>query len=346
MGDALYGKTRGEVAGKLNAAINDKNKGLPSLDDKKTLEQFLRDWIKDVAKPRVRPRTFESYSCFIDYHIIPALGKSVLTKLTPQHVQQLLNEKSESGLAAETVRHIHSTLRCALNDAVRWGLVHRNVASLASPPKLEKRELHVFTIEQTNNLLEAVSNERLEIVFWIAIYLGLRRGEILALRWQDINFDSQTMHVCGTLQRVARSLQLTETKTESSRRTLPIPDVLLAKIKTHRSNQLQDRLKAGSSWQEKDLVFTTKYGTPVEPRNLVRRFHEILKAAKLPKIRFHDLRHSCATLLLTKGVSMRTLMDVLGHSKISQTMDTYAHVLPETKREAINLMDTILNRTN
>jgi integrase len=216
---------------------------------------------------------------------------------------------------------------------------------LASPPKLKKKELHVFTIEQINSLLEAVSDERLETIFWVAIYLGLRRGEILALRWQDIDFDSQTLRVCGTLQRVARSLQVSETKTESSRRTLPIPDVLLAKIKAHRSNQLQDRLKAGSNWQENDLVFTTKFGTPIEPRNLVRRFHEILKSAELPSIRFHDLRHSCATLLLSKGVSIRTIMDVLGHTKISQTMDTYAHVLPETKREAINLMNTILNKT-
>jgi integrase len=341
-----YGSTRVEVATKLNTAINDKNKGLPSLDEKQTLEQYLKAWLKDVAKPRVRPRTFESYSCFVDYHIIPALGKKVLTKLTPQHVQQLLNEKSQSGLAAETVRHIHSTLRCALNDAVRWGMLHRNVASLASPPKLEKREFQVFTNEQLNGLLSAISNDRLESIFWIAIYLGLRRGEILALRWRDIDFDSQTLQVCGTLQRIAGSLQISETKTASSKRSLHMPDTLIEKLKAHRIHQYEDRLKAGLMWQETGLVFVTKFGSPLEPRNLLRKFHGILKNAKMPKIRFHDLRHSCATLYLANGVSIRTIMDVLGHSKISQTMNTYAHVLPETKRDAINLMDSILSKNS
>lgn len=182
----------------------------------------------------------------------------------------------------------------------------------------------------------------MEVLFSVTLALGLRKGEALGLRWQDIDWQGRTLRVNIALQRISGKLQLIEPKTDKSRRTLPLPETIEAALKAHRIRQLEEKMLAGDRWQETGLVFTTSIGTPLDARNAVRKFHGLLKKAGLGRFRFHDLRHSCASLLLAQGVPPRTIMDILGHSQISLTMDTYSHVMSAMIRDAADLMDSIL----
>jgi len=190
--------------------------------------------------------------------------------------------------------------------------------------------------------LKAIKGDRLEALFSVALSLGLRQGEALGLRLQDIDFEARTLRVNYAIQRIEGKLQMVEPKTEGSRRALPLTETILSALRSHRSRQLEERLSLGSHWQETGLVFTSTIGTPLDHRNVVRKFHALLEKAKLPRFRFHDLRHSCASLLIAQGVPARTVMEILGHSQISLTMNTYAHVMPAMKMEAIDLMESIL----
>lgn len=330
------------MRGKLVAALSDQQKGLPVITERQTVAEFLEKWLADVSRPSVRPKTYRFYCDHIRLHIKPALGKKQLEKLTPANVQHFVNDKLQSGLSPQTIRHIIATLRAALSIAVRWQLVHRNVAALVTLPRIQKQEMKIFTPEQAKAFLESLKGHRLEALFIMALTLGLRRGELLGLHWSDVDFDAATLRVNYGLQRFDGKLHLVEPKTEKSRRVLPLPSLLVDALRIHRTRQLEERLALGSNWQESGFVFASTIGTPLEPRNLNRTFDALLKNAKLPKIRFHDMRHSCATMLLAQGVPQRTLMEILGHSQISLTMNTYSHVLPEMTRAAIGMMDSVL----
>lgn len=337
----FYGATREEVKDKLVGALNDQQKGLPVITERQTLAHFLEQWL-EVVRPSVRPKSYRFYSDHVNLHIAPALGKKRLEKLTPTDVQRLVNDKLQSGLSPQTIRHIITTLRAALSVAIKWQLVYRNVAALVSLPRIQKQEMKIFTPEQANAFLDYVKGHRLEALFVMALTLGLRRGELLGLRWSEVNLDAGQLRVNCALQRFDGKLHLVEPKTEKSRRVLPMPSLLMAALRAHRTRQLEERLALGSCWQETGFVFTSTIGTPLEPRNINRTFDALLKNAKLSKIRFHDLRHSCATFLLSQGVSPRTVMEILGHSQISLTMNTYSHVLPEMTRAAVSVMDAVL----
>ena len=339
---SYYGESRKEVSDKLTAALSDLKKGIPIITDRQTLAEFLWSWLSDVAKPSVRPKTFKTYSYLVRIHIEPSLGNRNLVKLGPQDIQRFLNDKGQSGLSPKTVRHIHATLRSALNVAMKWGLVSRNVATLVATPRLQKKEVRTFTPEEARTFLEVIRGDRLEALFSITLALGLRQGEVLGLRWQDIDFDSRTLRVSVALQRIDKEFQLVEPKTERSRRTLPLTETIYSTLRAHRSRQLEEKLAAGPYWPENGLVFTTRIGTPLEPRNVVRKYKALLKKAELPLYRFHDLRHACASFLIAQGVPARTVMEILGHSQISLTMNTYAHVMPAMKQDAVDLMDAIL----
>lgn len=339
---SFYGKTREEVQSKLVAALSDVQKGIPIPSEKQTLAPFLQTWLAEVVKPSVRPKTCITYSYIVKQHIEPALGMKALVKLSPQDIQRFLNDKLKSGLSARTVRHINDTLRCALNVALRWGLVSRNVATLVGPPRIQRKEIRSFTPDEARIFLKAIKGDRLEALFSVALSLGLRQGEALGLRWRDIDFEARTLRVNYAIQRIEGKLQMVEPKTEGSRRALPLTETILSALRNHRSRQLEERLLLGSHWQETGLVFTSTIGTPLDHRNVVRKFHALLEKAKLPRFRFHDLRHSCASLLIAQGVPARTVMEILGHSQISLTMNTYAHVMPAMKLEAIDLMESIL----
>jgi len=254
-------------------------------------------------------------------------------------VQAFLNAKSAAGLSPRTVQYIRAILRRALGQALKWSLVTRNVAALVDPPRSVSKQVVPLTASQARAFIEFTQADRLGPLFHVAIASGLRQGELLGLRWEDVDFDAGTLTVRYTLQRVEGRPQLMEPKTPLSRRTVTLPASAVGALRSQRRRQLEARLLAGDGWQDWNLVFTSAIGTPLEPSNVVHRLQHHLAEAGMPRQRFHDLRHYAASLLLAGGVSPRTIMGILGHSQISLTMNTYAHLSPSLERKAAYAID-------
>jgi integrase len=314
-----------------------------------TVEQYLDSWLRETLPGTVRPSTEASYRYLVTRHIVPEIGKIRLEKLTPNDLRALLRDKSkelsERGrpLSARTVQYIHAVLRRAFEQARRDELIDRNVASLVSAPRGKRKEVEPLDPDEARKLLDAARDNRLYALYAVAVALGLRRGEALALRWEDIDFDARTLRVSGSLQRINGELVVSEPKTARSRRTIPLPNVCVEALIRHRANQAKEKLEA-PIWPRPELVFATSVGTPIEPRNLVRHFEALCKRAGIRKVRFHDLRHTCASLLLAQGVEPRVIMDTLGHTMIGTTLNLYTHVLPATQRDAADRMDDVLRK--
>jgi integrase len=238
---------------------------------------------------------------------------------------------------------MHVLLRIATGQALKWGLVARNVATLVDPPPTKREPVSPLTPDEARVFLEAIRGDRFEALFVAALALGLRLGEALGLGWNDIDFEKRTLAVRYALQRINKQLVRTDLKRDTSGRTLPLPDHTLAVLRAHRANQLEEKLKAGRNWQDSELVFTTYQGNPLDGRNVLRHFQNALNRAGLRHQRFHDLRHACASLLLAQGVSPKVVQTVLGHTDIRLTMNTYAHVMPSMQRDAADVMDAFLS---
>jgi integrase len=265
-----------------------------------------------------------------------------LARVAAPKVQELLNDKLDEGLSPRTVQYIHAVLRGCLRQAVDWDLLPRNVATMAKPPKVCRKEVEPFDIEGVRRLLEALRGDRLEALYSVALAVGLRRGEALGLKWDDVDLDDGSLKVRRALQALKGGIKFVEPKSARSRRVIALPSIAVQALRRHRAWQSQERLLAGSRWQDQGLIFTSTIGTPIHPRNLVRHFHGVLEAAGLPRKRFHDLRHTCASLLLVQGVQPRVVMEILGHSQISITMDTYSHVMPTLQQDAASRMNALL----
>jgi len=263
--------------------------------------------------------------------------------LTPQQVQTFYNKKRSEGLSPKSISLIHGVLHNALDNAVKWSLVARNVCDLVSPPRVVKPEIQPLTIEQAQQLLKYARGHRLETLLTVAVTTGMRRGEILALRWADIDVQRGSLQVRRTVDFIAKHGYVeTEPKTASGKRQIALPPFVVEMLKSHRIQQLEQRLKVGEAWQESDLVFTGLEGGYLNPRYLVKLFSRLLTEAGLPHIRFHDLRHSAATLLLSMGVEMKVIREILGHSNIGMTADVYSHVSLAMQKTAMDKWNTAL----
>lgn len=338
----VYGQTRKEVVEKLKGIQREQAAGVTFTN--LTVEDYLKQWLEQTVKRQNRVRTYDRYSGDINNYLIPELGKHRLGKLTPAHVQTLLNKLADAGLSYRSIRNVRAALRRALNQAMRFGYVVRNVATLVDVPGEVTFSAEPLDEEQAKKLLEAITGHRYELLFRIALGLGMRKGEILGLRWDDVDFEAATLRITGSLQRQRGRLERTATKTEASIRVIALPPSLITMLQEHKQHQAEMR-KVARRWTETGLVFTTSVGTPVEPSDLSRHFKQVLKDAGLPQsTRFHDLRHSCATLLIVMGVHPRVVMEILGHSQISTTMNIYAHVLPRVQREAITGLDAMFTQ--
>lgn len=336
---AFTGKTKEEVRRKLTEAMRAHDQGLTVNPKAQTVGQFLTHWLEEVVKQRVRPATYRSYEQIVRNHLMPGLGKYPLQKLTPLIVQTFLNAKAETGISVE---HLRRVLRSALTQAVKWDLVPRNAAALVSAPKKEKHEFAYLSPEMAKAFLVAAKEHRAEALFTVAVAVGLRLGEALGLRWQDVDLDEGTLTVRYQLQRLGGKAQLVEPKTTRARRTLPLPEFAIKALKAHKVRQLEERLMNADVWREQGLVFPSSVGTPMFERNVRRTLSAILTKCELPPMRFHDLRHTCATLLLVQGTDPRTIMETLGHSQIALTLNTYSHVLPSLQRDAADRMNRLL----
>lgn len=341
---AIYGATRSEVAQKLAAALRDRDAGLPTLNEQTTVAEFLARWLEQSVKSRNRPATVEGYASHVRVHLVPALGNVRLARLTPDDVERFMAKKLAGGLSASTVTRIRATLRRALSLALKQGLVARNVAALADPPRVKPRQFDSLTVEQARAFLEAVRGHRLEALFVVAIATGLRQGELLGLQWDDVDFEGQRLAVRRALQRLGGVATFVEPKTARSRRTIALPPVALAQLLSQQARHAQTagEYKGEGRWNPFGLVFPSVDGTPLDAPNVTHTFQKVLREAGLPRVRFHDLRHTCASLLLAQGANMRVIMEQLGHSQISLTMNTYSHVMPEAMQDAAERMERIL----
>jgi integrase len=336
------GTTRHEVADELKKALRDQQQGLNIMPDRITVQAHLQRWLTDIVKPSCSFKTYTTYRDLADKHIVPTFGPMLLLKVTTPAIQQFLNEKHEAGLSPKTVKHIRDCFRAAFNVAVNdWDLIPKNPAAKARPPDQVDRPMHVFDPAQARTFLRLVENHRLQALFSLAICLGPRQGEVLGIGWENLNLDSGLLTIDGALKRVEGKLIKGKTKKECSNRTIVLPAVTIAALRRHQTLQDQERAWAGTRWKETGYVFTTKIGTPIERRNLLRTWYKIMAGSGLPRIRFHDLRHSAATLLFAQGVHPRTVMEILGHKDLNTTMRIYGHVLDQMKRDAAAKMDEL-----
>jgi integrase len=341
----VYGKTRREVADALKAVQQQHEQGLPVAGEKQTVAAYLASWLTTVVKPNVRTSTYASYERIVRCHIVPAIGQVPLLKLTGQDVQRFL-AKMQATHAPSYVRLCRTVLRIALQQALRWRLVATNAAQFTNLPRTTPSPRAFLTPDQARVLLHAAANTRYETLYRVALSLGLRRGEVLGLRWQDLDFDNMTLRVEGQLQYLkGQGLQWLPPKTATSRRTLPLPAVLAQSLRQHRHRQLQERLIAGSTWHDTGLVFTTGIGTGIHAATIQKDFTALLERAGLPPMTFHSLRHSCATLLAAQDVQARVVMEILGHSNIDITLGLYTHALAETTRDGIDALEHLLENS-
>ncbi len=344
----LYGKSRAEVAGKLAKEIADREGGLVVDDRGITVEGYLERWLKDSVRGTVRMSTYESYRHMIEPHIVPALGRLKLRSLNPVHVRAFYREKLDAGLSAATVRKMHSVLRKALKQAVLDGFVPRNVCEAVKPPKVERKQITPLDALQVRRLLETAGvagGDRLEALYVLAVHTGMREGELLGLKWEDVNLEGTepVLRLRRALVREGGKVTLGDLKTPKSRRQIRLTRAAADALRSHLQRQLEEMERMGSLYQPGGLVFATESGTLINPSNLRNRsFKPLLKGAGLPDICFHDLRHTCATLLLSQGTHPKLVQELLGHATISMTLDTYSHFLPSMGDQTIRAMEAAL----
>ena len=306
-----------------------------------TVAEYMAAWLEDTASQRVRPSTLEGYRSKVRTYIIPAIGRVKLDQLNPQHVHRMLTAMSRRGLAPRTVRQTRTILRSALSQAERWGFVSRNAVSLTEAPRVEQRERRTLDPAELARLLDHVEDVRLLAVYATAATTGLRQGELLALRWENVDLDRGVLHVRRSVTRVGRRYVEGEPKTTRSRRSVPIPQMTTDLLRRHRQEQRVERMQT-AAWEESDLVFPNRSGAYLSGTWLTQQLQRHLSVAGLPRIAFHDLRHCAGSLLEESGVSPRVAMEMLGHSTIAMTMDIYTHVGEDAKRAAAGRVNALL----
>ncbi|MER7815670.1 tyrosine-type recombinase/integrase [Streptomyces sp. NPDC096153] len=337
-----YGKTWAECDAKRRELLDKVAQGVPVPTRSARLAEWLPYWLDNIVKPRRKLSTYDKYEAHVRLYLLPMLGSKRLESLGVADVRRFLVQLENKSTAA-TAKESHRVLRTALSAACREELVTRNVAALVEPPRAKSRELSPWTLDETLDFLAAARKDPLYAAFVLAIAMGLRRGEIVGLRWADVDLDKRVLYVRQQTQRRRGVLYVDETKNRR-RRALPLPAMCVPPLRWHRMRQAAAKERAGERWQESGYVFTTRTGRPVEPRNVYRSFTRVADSAGLRVVRLHDARHGCATLLTAAGVAPRVVMEILGHSQISITMDVYTHVVHDTQREAISHMDRLLKR--
>ncbi|QQE75684.1 site-specific integrase [Brevibacillus composti] len=315
------------------------------ISKKQTLTSYLEFWLENYAKTKLRQSTYTNHEVAVRSRIIPVLGHHELDKLSPLHVTKYLTELQKEDLSADYIKYLHAVLKKALNQAVKWQLIPKNIMDHVDPPRLAQKEIVTWTAEQANEFLSHAKEDKYYIGFVLAIYTGMRRGEILGLRWKDIDFEQARISVQQTLYRPANSgIIFQEPKTKSAKRRIAIPPFVVKELKAHLSKQNTLRDQYGPGYEDHDLVVCYDDGRPQDPRNLLRHYERIIKRSGLPYIRFHDLRHTHATMLLQLGEHPKVVSERLGHSRVGITMDVYSHVLPDMQKDAADNFEKMMKQ--
>jgi integrase len=367
---SICGKYRDDVASKMNEELGKSQQGIPAESTDWTVESFLKHWLKDVKRVR-KYRTYQGYESVCRNHLIPILGKKKLHKLSVVNVKRLIatvenmclccfhrsdhNRPEEKRrccavekcchkrASARLIQQVHSVLRAALNAAMREELIRRNVAGLVQVTTPDYDVEHGLSLAQARQLFTLVEDDRFHALYVLALYMGFRRGELFGLRWEHIDFERRTISVKRTLQRSEGGLKTGTPKTRKSRRILPLIDTCAEALVKHQMRQELERLTA-DHWTETGYVFTSIIGTPFEPDNIRRSWHPLREELGLGDLPFHDLRHTCVTLLLDEGVPPHIVQAIAGHANLKVTMDIYAHTNLDTMRAGIQRLDDSLNK--
>lgn len=343
--------TQREARDRLRGAANDLDQGVALDADAPTVSAYLARWLETAVKPpRREPKTYEYYAYAVSL-IVPVLGDIPIDQVRPDQVDALLHDLGERGgergrgLSSSTLRGVRTTLRRALGRAHRQGVVARNAGALSDPVPHRREEVVPFTEAEANRLLDAAEGTRLSALYYLAVVLGLREGEILGLAWTDVSLDGALIHVRQQLQQRNKGKPFLKLlKTRGSRRHLDLPDVLVLALRAHRERQEAEAARGGEGWNTEGLVFPSTAGTPMYARNLFRHYQDILKRAGLPERPFHALRHTAATIMFARGMSEAEVQRVLGHSSIAITIDTYLHWIPTTPKRLATVMEGFRTR--
>ncbi len=343
----IYADTRKGAADKLAKALSDRADGIVVDDKNLTVGEYLDRWLSDCVRGTVRESTYSRDKYLVTNHVKPSIGRVKLKNVNALHLQGLYRERLDSGLSGSTVQKIHHVLHKGLRQAVRWALIPRNPADDAKAPTPTTKEMHPLSACEARQLLEAAAKfgDRLEALYVLAVHTGMRRGELLGLKWEDVDLTSAvpTIRVRRTLTRMGTGYTLGEPKTKKSRRTVRLTQKAVEALKSHRARQAKEKLRAGSLYGDQDLVFAGEHGNLINPSNLRQRsFQPLLARAGLPRITFHDLRHTCASLLFQKNVHPKFVQELLGHASVSITLDTYSHMLPGMGGEAADAIGEAL----
>jgi integrase len=339
-----------------NELVRRRHNGEETTSDRSTLAIYLTERWLPLQRSRLRARTYESYRSVIELHVVPRIGRIKLGKLQPDDLDGLYVEllrdgngrgKTPGGLSPTSVRYVHRVLRKALADAHRKGIVTRNVAALADPPKPstggEPTTIHVWDASELRRFLDATADHRLHALWTVAAKTGMRRGELMGLRWQDIDFDRSTITIRRALSVVGWELQFSDVKTRAGRRTIDIDRRILTMLLDRRDARAKAAAEDDQDFDPKGLVFARADGTPIHPEYITRTFNRLVAKHGLPRIRFHDIRHTHATLLLKAGVPPKVVAERLGHASPGFTLNVYQHILPGMQAEAAQIFDGLLS---
>lgn len=317
------------------------------------LRDYLTDWLESYAKVNVRGSTYEDYVRIVHKYILPALGNCDIKKLSPVQIDKFYAHLMEhgrldgtGGLSAKTVLYTHRVLNEALAHAVKRNLLVRNPANnLTNIPKPKKFKPTIYTLENVMELMEAVKDTFYEVPVALAALCGLRRGECLELKASDVDFDRNLIHIRRQAVEIGKKIQFTAPKSDESVRTISAPTVVFEILKKRILHNQRNKELLQSEYHDFDLIVCYNNGNPIRPRNFTWRFTNMLKNKGFKRIRFHDLRHSCASLMLKSGVAMKTASEILGHSSIAITADLYTHVLEDMKFQAAEQIDKMITET-
>ncbi len=341
----FYGKTRTVVAQKVTAVLRARQQGLRTASGRMTVGTWLERWLAG-AESGVRGSTFRRYAQLVHVHLVPHLGKISLVDLAPGDLTAMYAAMVAHGLAPRTAGHAHRVLGRALREAEVSGLVARNVARLVRPPRVPQAEMRTFTADQARTLLRTAegAGDRLTALYAVALATGAREGELLVLRWQDVDWAAGAIRIQRTLLRTRVGLRIGEPKTASARRTIPLGRVTMDALRGHRLVQAQERLRVGlGKAADTDLVFASQAGTLIDPSNLLaHNYYPLLVRAGLPRLTFHAMRHTAATLMLETGTHIRVAAERLGHADPGVTLRVYSHVSATMQREAADTLDRLL----
>lgn len=333
--------TREECKIWIRQILNLKDQGLTHSTSRITVEEYLSRWIKAYT-PNLRSTTGSEYARYVHQYIIPALGTIKLRDLKPTRINTFYVDLRGHSVGDRTRKFIHQVLHVALNSAVKEGLLSQNPASGAIAPRYEHEEMKILDESQVSQFLMAAEGNRLRTLYLFAVKTGMRQAELMGLKWEDIDWTKGTLKVQRQLHHFSKDkVVFSEPKTKAGRRIIYLGESILHELREHLERQSLEKVFAGNRWRDNNLVFPSTVGTPLFQRNLLRDFKMLLEKAGLPRIRFHDLRHSAATLMLNNNIPVNVVSRILGHSKPSITLDIYSHLIPYGQMEAARIMDTV-----